>query len=250
MRVPSFSWLFHPSSFIKEDDPMDGSTINFFSLTEEEREKLIGYYKRIGVFKKESVEKVFENVYFLDVKGEKSPGYLVPPYVRNKFLAFPARPLEWVLKEEAGGRGTTVGVAESCSGGLIASRITDVPGSSQYFNGGVVAYSNVIKMKILGVDEEMIRSHGAVSSPVAIEMAKGASRVTGGRVCLSVTGVAGPEGGTKMKPVGTVWFGLHTPSGTTSISKRFKGTREEIKFQTSSHALFLLIEAVREGGEN
>lgn len=116
--------------------------------------------------------------------------------------------------------GRTVGTAESCTGGLIAKQITDVAGSSAYFTGGMVTYSNRSKCALLGVDEEIIRSHGAVSGPVAEAMATGALERFGSHYALSVTGIAGPSGGTEEKPVGLVFVGL-AEAGKGVESRRF-----------------------------
>ena len=104
--------------------------------------------------------------------------------------------------------GLTLSTAESCTGGLIAKLITDIPGSSEVFGGGVVSYSNEVKMSVLGVRSETLAAHGAVSEEVALEMADGARRVCGGDIAVSTTGVAGPGGGTPEKPVGTVWIAV------------------------------------------
>lgn len=133
-------------------------------------------------------------------------------------------------------------VAESCTGGLIASRITDVPGSSEYFEAGVVTYSNGSKTRFLGVPEDLIVARGAVSSEVAESMAQGVQRVTGADVGLSVTGIAGPGGGTEDKPVGTVFIGLSWDGGSTVKESHFEGNRTEIRQQTSQAALQLVLD--------
>ena len=107
----------------------------------------------------------------------------------------------------------TLVTAESCTGGLVASRITDVPGSSAYFLGGVVAYSYEAKAELLGVSWETLNGHGAVSRETVIEMARGARKLYRADIAVSVSGIAGPGGGTTDKPVGTVWVGLSTSSG-------------------------------------
>lgn len=135
-------------------------------------------------------------------------------------------------------RKLTLSVAESCTGGLCASRLTDVPGSSAYFLGGVVAYSDKAKCCLLGVASSTLESFGAVSSETVREMASGAREVFGSDVGISISGIAGPGGGTEEKPVGTVWFGLSSGSrGTFSEKKRFAGAREEIKSASASTAL-------------
>ena len=105
-------------------------------------------------------------------------------------------------------KGFTMATAESCTGGLAAKLVTDVSGSSAVFEGGVVSYSNEVKMKVLGVSAATLEAHGAVSEETADEMCRGARRVTGADIAVSTTGIAGPSGGTPEKPVGTVCFGI------------------------------------------
>lgn len=124
----------------------------------------------------------------------------------------------------------TLSVAESCTGGLCSSRFTDIAGSSGYFLGGTVVYSNDSKEKLLGVSAETLERFGAVSEEVVSEMADGARDLFGSDIGLSVSGIAGPGGGTAEKPVGTVWFGFsHVSSGTFCERRNFTGTRDEIK---------------------
>ena len=129
-----------------------------------------------------------------------------------------------LLEEQVGAaltsRGLTVATAESCTGGLIASRLTDISGSSAYLLGGVVAYSNAIKMKLLNVDEQTLIDHGAVSEPTARQMAIGARTLIGTDYALSVTGIAGPGGGTAEKPVGLTYIGLAGPDGIVIVERR------------------------------
>jgi len=110
-------------------------------------------------------------------------------------------------------RGLKLATAESCTGGLIADRITDVPGSSDYFLGGVVAYAYEAKVGVLGVSWDTLRAYGAVSRETVLEMARGARRLLGADLVVSVSGIAGPGGGLPDKPVGTTWIGLVTPDG-------------------------------------
>ena len=121
------------------------------------------------------------------------------------------------LSREAGEllrrKGLMLAVAESCTGGAIGDAITDIPGSSDYFLGGIVAYANTIKERLLGVPHETLEKHGAVSPEVAVAMAEGARRALGADLALSATGIAGPGGATS-KPVGLVYLGLATPEGT------------------------------------
>ncbi len=118
-------------------------------------------------------------------------------------------------------------VAESATGGLVGHWITRVPGSSAYFWGGVIAYSNEVKLRLLGVRQENLDRAGAVSHQVALEMARGACRATGAEVALSITGVAGPTGATAYKPLGLYYIGLATPQECWSWRHDFRGNREE-----------------------
>lgn len=133
-------------------------------------------------------------------------------------------------------------IAESCTGGLIASRITDVAGSSDYFEAGVVVYSNQAKQAFLSVPVGSIEAHGAVSREVAEKMAEGVRAKTGADIGLAVTGIAGPMGGSPEKPVGTVYIGLADKAGTFFRKFQFSGGRLEIKAQTSTEALQFAID--------
>jgi nicotinamide-nucleotide amidase len=134
----------------------------------------------------------------------------------------------------------TLAVAESCTGGLISSRVTNVPGSSEYFERGVVVYSNRAKMELLGIKPELIESSGAVSAEVAEAMAKGVKKKSSTDYGLSVTGIAGPTGGSEKKPVGLVYIGLAEKNKVTVSKNIFSGNRERIKFYSSQAALDLL----------
>ena len=133
--------------------------------------------------------------------------------------------------------GSTIAVAESCTGGLIGHRLTDVPGSSAYLLGDVVAYSNAVKVSVLGVRPETLDHRGAVSTEVAAEMAEGVRKLVGATLGLATTGIAGPEGGTPEKPVGTVCIALATAERTFSHRYQLWGTRDWVKLLTSQIAL-------------
>jgi len=126
---------------------------------------------------------------------------------------------------------------ESCTGGLIGAKITAIPGSSAWFTGGVIAYSNQLKEKLLHVDADLIEQHGAVSGPVAEAMATGLAQRTGAGMTVAVTGIAGPEGGTEAKPVGTVYIGLWYQGTAQSSLHHFSGTRGEIQEMAATMAL-------------
>ena len=134
-------------------------------------------------------------------------------------------------------RGLTIALAESCSGGLIGHRITNIPGSSAYLKGGIVAYSDAVKQQILGVRPETLAAHGAVSEETAVEMANGARRVLAADLGLSVTGIAGPDGGTPDKPVGTVCFALASASHVYHRRYHLWGGRDWVKLLSSQVAL-------------
>ena len=150
------------------------------------------------------------------------------------------RPLEQVVGEMLVARGWWISVAESCTGGLISSRLTDVPGSSRYVDRGVVTYSNDAKMALLAVPADLIAAHGAVSEPVAMAMAGGICVESGSQVGVGVTGIAGPGGGTPEKPVGTVVVAVITPEVSRVRTFRFMGERQLVKFQASQAALDLV----------
>lgn len=141
-------------------------------------------------------------------------------------------------------KGWLMATAESCTGGMIAAACTDLAGSSQWFERGFVTYSNAAKTELLGVDAALIKHHGAVSEAVARAMAQGAVAGSKAQAAVSVTGVAGPSGGSADKPVGTVWFGWTTPSGTVTQMKRFEGDRAAVRYASVVHALTRLLELV------
>jgi nicotinamide-nucleotide amidase len=140
----------------------------------------------------------------------------------------------------------TLATAESCTGGLVGARITAIPGSSESYVGGVVAYDNRIKEQLLRVPPDLLEAHGAVSEPVALAMAEGARRHVGADVAVAVTGIAGPDGGTEEKPVGTVWLAVAGPGGSSARQLRLFGNREEVRLRATEAALFDLLKALPE----
>ena len=138
------------------------------------------------------------------------------------------------------GKFLTIGTVESATGGRIADKITNVAGSSDYFLGSIIAYNNIIKMKIAGVSENTLRTIGAVSPETAHEMAEGGRRVLNIDICVSTTGIAGPGGATPTKPVGLFYTGLATVEGTTHEKHIFGGNREEIKQKATATALQMI----------
>lgn len=149
------------------------------------------------------------------------------------------------LIEEAALRNVTIALAESCTGGMIAGVLTDIPGASKVFLGSAVTYSNEAKIDILGVDPDIINDHGAVSSHCAEKMAEGAKRIFRSEIALSVTGIAGPDGGSAEKPVGTVWFGISSNDATYTLKKQFSGERALIRNSAVKTALEALLERVQ-----
>lgn len=139
-------------------------------------------------------------------------------------------------------RRLTLGVVESATGGLISHRITDVPGSSGYFKGSIISYSNELKVRLVGVSQTTIRRYGAVSHQVAEEMAAGGRKTLGVDICLADTGIAGPDGAVPGKPVGRFYLGLSHKSGTGSRQHDFSGDREQNKRLAAEAALAWLRE--------
>ncbi len=146
-------------------------------------------------------------------------------------------------------RGLTLAVAESCSGGLLAHRLTNVPGSSAYFMGGVVAYANRIKEELLGVHPETLLAHGAVSEETAREMAQGVRRRFGVDLALAITGIAGPGGGTPEKPVGLTYIALAAEGMVRCERHIWQGTRWENKERSAEAALRLLLDHLSGEGD-
>lgn len=149
-------------------------------------------------------------------------------------------PIEVIIGRLLRKKGWRLSTAESCTGGLIGHRITNVPGSSDYFDGGVVTYSNDAKRELLKVPEDTIATYGAVSRQTAVAMAEGIRKLRGIEVGIGVTGIAGPAGGTEAKPVGLVYIALSSPVRVECKEFRFGGNRELIKLQASEAALSML----------
>lgn len=155
------------------------------------------------------------------------------------------KPLEVLVGELLGKRGLRIAAAESCTGGLIGHLLTNVAGSSAYYMGSVTAYANEAKVCLLGVSRETLEKYGAVSSETVIEMARGIRVVLGADIGISVSGIAGPGGGTPEKPVGTVWIGLSSPQEEYSRHYLWSGNRLAVKEQSAQAALNLLLEYLK-----
>ncbi|MBI5576616.1 MAG: nicotinamide-nucleotide amidohydrolase family protein [Deltaproteobacteria bacterium] len=154
--------------------------------------------------------------------------------------------------EALGRPGYTLAAAESCTGGLFSAAVTDIPGSSAYFPGGFVAYSNASKTRDLGVSKSLIESAGAVSENVALAMAEGVKRRFRSAVAVGITGIAGPGGGTPEKPVGTVCLGISAGKVRRSYRRRFSGGRQTVRRKTVAWAfeeLLAVLQEIREGGK-
>jgi len=149
---------------------------------------------------------------------------------------------EVMIGEMLRARNLKLAAAESCTGGLISSRITDVPGSSEYFLGSIVSYAYEVKVSLVGVRWETLNTYGAVSRETVLEMAHGVRKRLTADIAISVSGIAGPGGGSPEKPVGTTWIGLATPEGEWAKLFQFSGSREENKFASASAALDMLLE--------
>jgi competence/damage-inducible protein CinA-like protein len=170
----------------------------------------------------ESLERVLEQRFAADV------------------FASDERPVAALVLDRCRELGLTLATAESCTGGLVAARLTDVPGSSDVFVGSVVSYSNAVKMETLGVPAEVLERHGAVSEETAAAMAAGARMALGADVALAVTGVAGPEGGSEEKPVGLVYLHAEAPSGSAGRRVVLPGDREAVRARATTLALHVL----------
>ncbi|MBB5519959.1 CinA family protein [Amphiplicatus metriothermophilus] len=149
--------------------------------------------------------------------------------------------------QKAAAKGLMIATAESCTGGMIAAALTDIPGSSAAFERGFVTYSNQAKTELLGVASSLIAAHGAVSAAVARAMAEGARARSHADIAVSVTGVAGPDGGTPEKPVGLVWFGLAARGGGARVERRLfaRASRAFVRAKSVETALFLLAAAAQ-----
>jgi len=163
--------------------------------------------------------------------------------------------LEYALGELLSARGLTLAVAESCTGGLIGHRITNIAGSSAYYLGSITAYAYEAKVRLLGVSWNSLNQYGAVSEQVALEMARGVRKALGANLGISVTGIAGPGGGTPEKPVGTVWIGLSAGGKIIAGNEKayhfvWQGDRAENKRQSADAALQIALNFLKEVDEN
>lgn len=158
------------------------------------------------------------------------------------------------LAADLAAAGLRLATAESCTGGMIGALLTEIPGSSAWYLGGVISYANEAKVELLGVRERTLERFGAVSEATALEMARGVRGRLRADLAVSVTGIAGPGGGSAAKPVGTVWIGVASPRGSRAADHRFEGGREDVRRASTAAALSMLHEEIRrmsgEGGKN
>jgi PncC family amidohydrolase len=160
-----------------------------------------------------------------------------------------SEPLEFQIGTLMRNQGIKLVTAESCTGGLIASRITDISGSSDYFLGGIVAYAYEAKVSLLNVSWDTLKKFGAVSRETVLEMARGAHKALSADLAISVSGIAGPGGGLPDKPVGTTWFGLVSNHGEWAYLHQFKGDRLQNKSFAADAAFQILNDYLRVGGK-
>ena len=167
---------------------------------------------------------------------------LLREIIGDNIVGFEGATMEQHIHRILTERGATLAVAESCTGGTIAAKFTAMAGASTYFLGGIVAYANEVKESILGVDPVSLACFGAVSEVVALEMAEGVRRATGADYAIATTGIAGPGGGTKHKPVGTVWMAVATPEGSRAVMRNSGTDRGQIINRASAYAIEMLYE--------
>jgi nicotinamide-nucleotide amidase len=186
-------------------------------------------------------------------EGALERGVALERSLRERFgdqlFAQDERPVEEIVLSLARERGLSIATAESCTGGLIATRLTEVPGASDVFLGGVVAYSNTLKEHQLGVPESVVESRGAVSPETAEAMAQGARARLGADVAVAVTGIAGPSGAGPGKPVGLVFIHVEAPDRSEARRRQLPGDREAIRARAASIALHLVRQVLSRSGE-
>lgn len=165
--------------------------------------------------------------------------------IGNNIVGYEGSSVEAQIHDILIKHGKSLAIAESCTGGMIASKFTAMAGASNYLLGGVVAYSNDVKCNILGVNRDDIECFGAVSEVVALEMAEGVRRITGADYAIATTGIAGPGGGSKHKPVGTVWMAIATPEGSRAVMRNSGTDRGQIISRASAYAIEMLYEEIK-----
>jgi nicotinamide-nucleotide amidase len=181
-----------------------------------------------------------------DVEGEATEQEITAQFdtlhtiIGDNIVGYEGSTLEAQIHDILTARGETLAVAESCTGGTIASKFTAMAGASVYFMAGVVSYSNEAKHDILGVSWESLNTYGAVSEQVAREMAEGVRRISNADYAIATTGIAGPGGGSEAKPVGTVWMAVATPTKTIAVMRNSGTDRSQIISRASAYAIEML----------
>ena len=198
------------------------------------RLRLSTYDSEDGVAARKSIDQLFNQLYKI---------------IPDNIVGYEDASVQQLVHQILSQRGKTLAVAESCTGGVIASRFTAMAGSSAYFLAGVVAYANEAKRDILGVSYDDIMRYGAVSEQVARQMAEGARRITGADYAIATTGIAGPSGGSLEKPVGTVWIAVATPHHTIAMMRPSGTDRSQIVNRASAYAIEMLYKELKREGE-
>ena len=198
------------------------------------RLRLSTYDSEDGVAARKSIDQLFNQLYKI---------------IPDNIVGYEDASVQQLVHQILSQRGKTLAVAESCTGGVIASRFTAMAGSSAYFLAGVVAYANEAKRDILGVSYDDIMRYGAVSEQVARQMAEGARRITGTDYAIATTGIAGPSGGSLEKPVGTVWIAVATPHHTIAMMRPSGTDRSQIVNRASAYAIEMLYKELKREGE-
>ena len=201
--------------------------------------------ERMGDIEREVAPLTLAYLPGLDGVDLRLSAWRFPPDEADRRLDAAAADLAALVLVAARARDVRIATAESCTGGLVGARLTEIPGSSDVYLGGVVAYANELKTGLLGVEPAVIEAHGAVSEAVAVAMARGALERVGGDAAVAVTGIAGPGGGSEAKPVGTVWLGVAADGRVEAHHARFPGSRHDIRARAAQAALFLLNRRLR-----
>lgn len=194
------------------------------------RLRLSAYDREDGKAAREAIDAEFDKLYKI---------------IPDNIVGFEGATMQSLVHDIMRERGLTLAVAESCTGGTIASLFTAMAGASAYFLGGIVAYANEVKRDVLGVNYDDIMTHGAVSETVARQMAEGVRRTTGADYAIATTGIAGPAGGSEAKPVGTVWMAVATPTHTVAVMRNSGLDRGQIISRASAYAIELLYKELK-----
>ncbi len=214
-----------------EDALPEGVKLAYLPAPNIVRLRLSTYDSEDGTAARELIDRLFDELY-----------QIIP----DNIVGYEDASVQQLVHQRLSERGKTLAVAESCTGGTIASRFTAMAGSSAYFRAGVVAYANEAKRDILGVSYDDIMRYGAVSEQVARQMAEGARRITGADYAIATTGIAGPSGGSAEKPVGTVWIAVATPRHTVAVLRPSGTDRGQIINRASAYAIEMLYKELQQ----